>query len=101
MSPLFNQPRVGRERDALASRLRRLAGEMDRLADAHCEVLDFEAYSGLTEHAAELRAVARAVTHNDLYRILGEFASEAEQHIAFVESSVVEQSPSQAKGGGS
>ncbi len=74
------------ERDALAARLRELVDRLEQLADTHCETLAYEGYSGLCEHAAELKAVIRVLQAGDhLSAIVQAIITEATDHIAFIE----------------
>lgn len=77
--------RNGQQRDALAVRLRQLAEQLDALADRHCEALDYEGYTGLSEHAAELKVVLRVLLAPDVAAELASLVTQAEEHIAFIE----------------
>lgn len=76
--------RDSQQRDALAVRLRQLAEQLDALADQHCETLDYEGYTGLSEHAAELKVVLRVLMAPDVAVELTVLVSQAEEHIAFI-----------------
>lgn len=71
---------------ATADRLLRFwAEELDRLADLLCEQLDHEGYVGLTEHAAQLRAVAALLTAESRDNHVAQLVQQAREHLRFVE----------------
>ncbi|WP_442483321.1 hypothetical protein [Aeoliella sp. SH292] len=72
------------QRDALAVRLRQLVGQLEALADEHCETFDYEGYTGLSEHAAELKVVLRVLLASDVAAELTVLVTQAEEHIAFI-----------------
>jgi hypothetical protein len=65
--------------------LRFWADELDRLADRCCEQLDHEGYAGLTEHAAQLRAVATLLSAENRDRHVAQLVQQAREHLRFIE----------------
>lgn len=63
-----------------ARQMRELAEAMEALADKHTEELDYEGYSGLMEHAAELKAVAKTLVAENLSAVIAEMLDHAEGH---------------------
>jgi hypothetical protein len=60
--------------------MRGLAEAMEALADKYTEELDYEGYSGLIEHAAELKAVAKILVAEDPAAVIAEMLDQAEGH---------------------
>lgn len=73
-------------RGVMADKLLRFwAEELDRLANRYCEQLDYEGYAGLTEHAAQLRAVAKLLSAENRDRHIAQLVQQAREHLRFVE----------------
>lgn len=86
-------PKTGRAKEiagspasiARAERLRFCAEELDRVADRFTEKLDYEGYTGLAEHACELRAVAAFLTCQNRDAHLAKLVELARDHLRFIE----------------
>jgi hypothetical protein len=66
---------------SLAERLLALAAAIDGLGEEHCARLSFESYTGLSENAAELKAVANAIVADDLGAVVAKLIAEGEEHL--------------------
>ncbi len=67
-----------------ARRLRELSDAMDDLADKHTERLDYERYSGLVQHAVELKTAATIITASDLDAAIDGLIADAQDHLGYV-----------------
>ena len=70
------------------------ADELDALADRFCEQLDYEGYTGLSEHAAELKAVAALLDSTNRDSHLAKLVEQARDHARFIKEAFDEEESS-------
>jgi hypothetical protein len=81
----------GPARESRADLLRFWADELDRVADRYTERLDYEGYTGLSEHACELRAAAALLACRNRDAHVAKLIELARDHLRFIEEAYEEE----------
>lgn len=68
-----------------ADELRLWSDKLDRVADRFTERLDYDRYTGLTEQACELRAVAELLTSPNRVAHVAQLIELAQEHLRSIE----------------